>query len=324
MKFSTLAALGVAQAHSLNDQVEQQYIQYLAQHGKSYGTAEEYKFRLAIFADKLEQVKAYNAESTGTDAVLGMNFMADWTDAEYKKVRGYKQGASKAQAKTIFVGNNTAVPASVDWVTAGAVTPVKNQGSCGSCWAFSTTGGMEGRYQLAGHDLTSFSEQQFVDCSSAQGNEGCNGGLMDQAFTYAEATAIDTEAAYPYTGKDGTCTIPAAGVTKVKGFTDVKTNDPVALEAAVAEGPVSIAVDGASIGFQLYMGGIITRLCGTSLDHGVLAVGYGTDNGTDYWLVKNSWGASWGIGGYCKILKDTTKTGPGLCGLQSQPSFPTF
>jgi len=146
---------------------------------------------------------------------------------------------------------------------------------------------------------------------------------MDNAFQYAEKTAIDTEAQYGYTGKDGKCHA-VAGVATVTDYKDVAPKDPNALAAAVAEGPVSIAVDAAALGWQLYHGGIVKRFCGTSLDHGVLLVGYGTEKGTDYWLVKNSWGAGWGEKGYIRILRDMSKSGAGVCGLQSQPSYPMF
>jgi C1A family cysteine protease len=182
---------------------------------------------------------------------------------------------------------------------------------------------MEGRYQIAGNTLTSFSEQQFVDCSKAQGNQGCNGGLMDDAFKYAETTKIETESAYSYTGRDGTCHA-SGGVTTVSSFKDVATNDPEALQAAVAEGPVSVAIDAAGLAMQLYFGGIIKHFCGTSLDHGVLVVGYGSDNGTDYWILKNSWGAGWGEKGFFRILRTQGTKGPGVCGLQQQPSYPLF
>jgi len=182
---------------------------------------------------------------------------------------------------------------------------------------------MEGRYQLSTGNLVSFSEQQLVDCSTSEGNMGCNGGLMDYAFTYAESNMMETEAEYPYKGRDGKCAAKGGSV-EVKNFKDVAPKSPAALAAAVAEGPVSIAIDAGSILFQLYHGGIMKHLCGTSLDHGVLLVGYGTDKGTDYWLVKNSWGASWGEKGYFRILRDMTKDGAGVCGLQLQPSYPIF
>merc|ERR1711998_763295 len=215
------------------------------------------------------------------------------------------------------------LPASVDWRKEGAVTPVKNQGQCGSCWSFSTTGSMEGRWFLKNKTLVSLSEQQCVDCSHNDQNAGCNGGLMDSAFKYAEGTAIETEAQYPYKGRDGTCAAKGGSV-EVKSYQDVTVNDPSALAAAVAEGPVSVAIDAGSIFFQLYFGGIMKHFCGTSLDHGVLVVGYGTENGTDYWLLKNSWGASWGESGYFRMLRDMSKQGPGFCGLQKSASYPIF
>ena len=146
---------------------------------------------------------------------------------------------------------------------------------------------------------------------------------MDDAFKYAEQASIDTEGAYPYTGRDGTCHAKG-GVTTVKSFVDVKTKSADALKAAVAEGPVSVAIDAAGLAFQLYFGGIIKHFCGTSLDHGVLVVGYGSSGSEDYWLLKNSWGGSWGEKGYFRIYRDQSSTDAGVCGLQLQPSYPTF
>ena len=317
MKF-TFALLGAAAAIS---DVEQAYMQYIAKHGKSYATREEYEFRLAQFAKKFAFVQEHNSMNTD-DHTVEVNHMADWTETEYKTILGYRAN-NKTRKATKMVEAVKDLPASVDWVTAGAVTPVKNQGQCGSCWSFSATGAMEGAYQIKNKNLVSFSEQQLVDCSTAQGNQGCNGGLMDDAFTYAEKTAMDTEAQYPYTARDGTCHA-TAGVATITGFTDVTPNSPTALATAAALGPVSIAIDASGIAFQLYHGGIMKKFCGQSLDHGVLLVGYGTDNGTDFWLVKNSWGASWGEKGYFRILREMDKQGGGVCGLQQQPSYPSF
>ena len=317
MKF-TFALLGAAAAIS---DVEQAYMQYIAKHGKSYATREEYEFRLAQFAKKFAFVQEHNSMNTD-DHTVEVNHMADWTETEYKTILGYRAN-NKTRKATKMVEAVKDLPASVDWVTAGAVTPVKNQGQCGSCWSFSATGAMEGAYQIKNKNLVSFSEQQLVDCSTAQGNQGCNGGLMDDAFTYAEKTAMDTEAQYPYTARDGTCHA-TAGVATITGFTDVTPNSPTALATAAALGPVSIAIDASGIAFQLYHGGIMKKFCGQSLDHGVLLVGYGTDNGTDFWLVKNSWGASWGEKGYFRILREMDKQGGGVCGLQQQPSYPQF
>ena len=325
MKFAAAVLLGVASATEM--EIENSYLAYVAEHGKSYGTEEEFKFRLNLYAKRVAFVREHNASIQGAEATVGINHMADWTDAEYKKLLGFKTRAGAAKAGETVDGDVSAAPDSVDWRAKGAVTAPKNQGQCGSCWAFSTTGSMEGRYQIAGNKLTSFSEQQFVDCSGSFGNQGCSGGLMDDAFKYAEGAKIETEAAYGYTGRNGTCH-SAGGVTEVKSFADVTTKSPDALKAAVATGPVSVAIDASGMGFQLYTGGImgswLKSACGVSLDHGVLVVGYGTDKGTDFWLLKNSWGGSWGEKGYFRILREQSKAGPGVCGLQLQPSYPLF
>jgi C1A family cysteine protease len=248
--------------------------------------------------------------------------MADWTEAEYKKLLGFKPTNQTQDLANyhIHVGD---IPASVDWRTQGAVTPVKNQGQCGSCWSFSTTGAMEGRYFLKNKNLVSFSEQQFVDCSTE--NNGCNGGLMTLAFKYAQSAAIDTEAQYPYTGTQGTCNIPAAGVAKVASYQTVDSKSELALRTALASGPVSVAVSAGSLGFQFYSKGILSLLCAGQLDHGVLAVGYGSENGKGYWIVKNSWGPNWGENGYLRIARKENDKTVGTCGIQNgYNSYPIF
>jgi C1A family cysteine protease len=305
----------------VSEEVQAKFNEFVAAHGKNYATEEEYRFRLETFNQNLEHIEIHNSMNAD-DARLGVNFMADWTNAEYKRLLGFKGKTNITEyvPQTVDV---SALPADVNWVTAGAVTPVKNQGQCGSCWAFSTTGAMEGRYQIKNGKLLSLSEQQFVDCATAEGNNGCNGGLMDWAFTYAEKNSIDTEAQYPYTGRDGKCTAQA-GVATVVDYTDVPVKSPSALMAAVATGPVSVAIDAGSISFQLYMGGIVKYLCGSNLDHGVLLVGYGTEGSTDYWLVKNSWGAGWGEKGYVRIHNNKEEGKDGVCGITLSASYPSF
>merc|ERR1712046_14452 len=209
----------------------------------------------------------------------------------------------------------------------GAVSPVKNQGSCGSCWAFSTVGSLEGRSQIAKGNLQQFSEQQFVDCDKGFGDHGCRGGLMDQAFKYLmQSKGACTEDSYGYSGKRGTCEIDTCDVglpaSDVTGYQDVD-QDITALKEALSHGPVSVAVCAMTV-FQFYFGGIVsTNLCGAALDHGVLAVGYGSENGKNYWKVKNSWGASWGEHGYIRLNAD--KGGKGQCGILSgPPSYPVI
>ena len=213
--------------------------------------------------------------------------------------------------------------AAIDWRDKGAVTPVKDQGQCGSCWAFSATGAMEGAYFNKAFELNSLSEQQLVDCATKEGNQGCNGGLMDYAFTYAKAHQMDVEADYPYKAKDGTCSAKGT-IATLSGYQDVTANDPVALSKALESGPVSIAVDASGLAWQFYSGGIVHRFCGTDLDHGVLLVGQGTEGSTDYWIIKNSWGPNWGEQGYIRVQRKMDTTGPGVCGEQQQPSYPQY
>jgi C1A family cysteine protease len=219
--------------------------------------------------------------------------------------------------------NATVTADSLDWSTKGAVTPVKNQAQCGSCWAFSTTGSLEGAFQIAGNPLTSLSEQDLVSCdNSAHGgtDQGCNGGLMDNAFKWIEKNGICTEAAYPYTsggGSSGTCKTSCAKAVTLTGFTDVPNEG--AMLAALAKGPVSVAIEADKSAFQLYKGGVLDNAkCGKKLDHGVLAIGYGTDSGKGYYKVKNSWGASWGESGYIRMVQ-----GKDQCGIADSASYPT-
>jgi len=225
-------------------------------------------------------------------------------------------------------------PDAVDWVSKGAVTPVKDQGQCGSCWSFSTTGALEGAYYIKYHDLVSFSEQQLVDCdtfSNGGRDHGCNGGLMDNAFNWIDKNGgLCTEQDYPYvsgtTMTSGSCsdTCELVDNSKVHSHVDVKPSDS-SMMSALAQQPVSIAIQADQREFQLYKSGVFTEACGTNLDHGVLAVGYGSMNGEDYYRVKNSWSSTWGDKGYIYLGRGSQyNNGKGQCGMLMQASYPVL
>lgn len=216
------------------------------------------------------------------------------------------------------------LPQSVNWTEAGYVTAVKDQGNCGSCWAFSAIGALEATWMNYSKKLVPLSEQQLVDCSGKQGNEGCAGGWMDWAFDYVWDNAIETEESYPYTGLNGYCHDDYdLGVFQIDGYKYVKHNSSEQLMAALAQIPVSASI-AVGQGFQLYTSGILTQdACGDIVNHGILVTGYGHDSALneDYWIVKNSWSADWGEAGYVR-LKKTLETGLGTCFICNQPVWP--
>jgi len=250
---------------------------------------------------------------------MGVNAHSDLTSKEFSDLYlGYLPRQNDyARSQNLHVAPAAQVlAASLDWRTSGAVTPIKDQGQCGSCWAFSTTGSVEGANKIKSGNLVSVSEQQLVDCAGSAGNQGCNGGLMDDAFEYIiKNNGLGSEASYPYTAKDGKCKqVPS--VATVSKYTDVKKSDETGLMSAVNIEPVSVAVDAQS--WQTYRSGVMTGFCGKSLDHGVLLIGYGTDGANDYWLVKNSWGTTWGEKGTIRLVR-----GKNQCGIAEAASYPT-
>lgn len=254
-----------------------------------------------------------------TDYTVAVNEFADLTAAEFKATFNGLKPEDIMHASPV----EEVLPTSpIDWQAKGAVTPVKNQGQCGSCWAFSTTGGVEGMNFIAKGSLVGLSEQQLVDCAGSQGNMGCNGGLMDYGFAYIQKNSgICTESSYPYTARDGSCkssSCTASGST-VSAWTDVRSGSSSALGSQLESGPVSVAIEADQSAFQFYSSGILTGVCGTNLDHGVLLTGFGTDGptGLQYWRVKNSWGSSWGEAGYIRMV-----AGKNECGITLAASQP--
>jgi len=290
-------------------------------HNKKYEANGEDESRFEIFKANVDIIDEHNSKDSSYK--LGVNAFADLTSDEFAGIYtgGYLADMPRRMGLPFPNMSLEDAPEAVDWVNSGAVTDVKNQGRCGSCWAFSTTGALEGAYFVANKKLISLSEEDLVDCDT-KGDKGCQGGLMDHAFGWVKKNGICSEDDYPYTaasGKSGKCHTPKCKpAVTIEGFVDVPHNDEKALQAAVAQQPVSVAIEADKSVFQLYKSGIISsRKCGKSLDHGVLVVGYGTDNGKDYWKVKNSWGASWGEQGYVRMMR-----GKNMCGIAMQPSYP--
>lgn len=283
--------------------------------------------RLQIFADNYDAIEAHNAGESSYK--MGLNKFSHLTLEEFQETvhSGTKPPALRRKGDKVHSAPSdmTAVPESVDWSTTGAVTPVKNQGSCGSCWSFSATGGMEGAYWIKYATSVSFSEQEFVSCDNV--DNGCNGGWMDDAFAFAKKNGgICSESDYPYTsgnGVEGACKTSCTAIANsaVASWTDVTAGSVDALTSAVAQQPVSIAIQANQVAFQSYKSGVLTGKCGQRLDHGVLAVGYGTwTDGTPYWKVKNSWGEDWGMDGYILIERSSAD----LCGVLDAASYPSY
>jgi len=313
-----IAAAFAAAASAVSNNMDFKFMQYLMEHGKSYTTVEEFMLRKELFAITDELIEAHNR--TEASYTLGHNHLSDWTRDEYATLRGKlpDDGLNFAPVFEAEADENADTP--IDWRSKGAVTGVKDQKQCGSCWAFSSTGAMEGIHKIKTGKLLSFSEQELVDCSTA--NHGCNGGWQYKAFQFYEKDYADAESAYAYTARDGTCKYSTTKNTGVKAssYTNVKANDVNSLKAALAKQPVSISVDAEARGWQNYRSGILDSNCGTRLDHAVLMVGWGKSGSQEYWIVKNSWGTSWGEKGYIRLA---IQSGQGVCGCQMEPLYPT-
>jgi C1A family cysteine protease len=294
-------------------EAQNEFLSFVKTYSKSYSMDELFA-SVAIFKDNLEYITAHNAE--GHSYELGVN---EFSDLSHKEFLERMTGCFVAPAVDKVFDDVNAIAKSVrdsndvDWVKKGAVTAIKNQGSCGSCWAFGTTGGVEGAWQIKTGQLISLSEQQLVDCAGPAGNHGCGGGLPSLAYNWIKSNGgICNQTSYAYTARDGTCKKTCQPVAKISGFTGIpKTED--GHQAAVDKQPVSIGVDASSRAFSSYKSGVFTGPCGTSLNHAVLTAGYTSE----YWLIKNSWGTSWGESGFARFAR-----GKNMCGMLNVANYP--
>ncbi|XP_021285850.1 cysteine protease RD19A-like [Herrania umbratica] len=297
---------------------------------KSYGSQEEHDYRFKVFQDNLR--RAARHQKLDPSASHGVTQFSDLTPREFRRtylgLRRLRLPKDATEAPILPTDN---LPEDFDWRENGAVTPVKNQGSCGSCWSFSTTGALEGANFLATGKLVSLSEQQLVDCDHECDPEepgscdsGCNGGLMNSAFEYTlKAGGLMREEDYPYTGTDrGTCKFDESKIAaKVANFSVVSLDEDQIAANLVKNGPLAVAIN--AVFMQTYIKGVsCPYICSKRLDHGVLLVGYGSAGyapvrmkDKPYWIIKNSWGENWGEDGFYKICR-----GRNVCGVDSMVS----
>ena len=291
------------------------YISFIEENNKTYNF-NNYK----TFSENIDFIDEMNAQNLSYE--LGINQFIDKGFNMHKMVK-------RDECHNCFSNKliDTIIPHSVDWREQGVVTNVKNQGECGSCWSFSSTGAIEGINAINFRRLHNASEQQLMDCSTEEGNQGCEGGMMDNAFKYViNNNGLCSEEDYPYQGEQGSCQENQCNnVVNISDYSDIEQNNEHILMRAVSQQPISVAIQANVSSFKFYRSGVYQDpQCGDQLDHGVLIVGYGTDRfqGLDYWIVKNSWGPEWGDNGYIKILRNYDQSESGMCGIASQPSFP--
>ncbi|KAF8043407.1 hypothetical protein BT93_A1670 [Corymbia citriodora subsp. variegata] len=305
--------------------MEDRYESWLARYNRTYKSRAERMLRFQIYQANVLYVDFINGLRLPFE--LTDNGFADKTNAEFKAIYlGFRRRMNRRTDVETNVTDDTDgdTPASFDWRKEGAVTPVKDQGQCGSCWAFSTVAAVEGLNKIKTGKLVSLSEQELMDCDVGKDNQGCSGGEMDTAFSFIQRNGgITSESDYPYRGQEGSCdrTLLRSHVATISGYGNVPANDEGSLQAAVARQPISVAIDAGGLEFQLYSRGIFTGVCGRDLNHGVTAVGYGSEGPRNYWIVKNSWGRDWGEDGYVRMLKNTLDR-RGMCGIAMDASYP--
>lgn len=302
------------------DEMDGLFKEWMKKYNKNYNV-DEHHYRFAIWQESYNTVQEHNAQ--GLSWTLETNQFADLTNEEFVALKtGYNHDPDRVRDNVVYLDESEAPEGTTwDWRKKGAVAPVKDQQTCGSCYTYASAASLEGLHFITKGSLVEFSNQQLLDCTkSSGGNQGCDGGLMVPCYKYVKDKGIEKYSDYTYKNKVGTCAYDAKKVVfKNGGYAEVPKNDFTQLRAAVKKLPVSVAVMAGNDAFKLYKGGIISSNCATSLDHAITAVGYG--NG--FWIVKNSWGASWGEEGYVRIASGSQNNGAGVCGINSDNSYPT-
>lgn len=315
----TFAAALFATAVSANRELNAKFMDHIVSFGKQYKSVEEYEMRRDLFQQTDDFITLHN--QTNANFTLGHNQFSTMTEEEKANTRGLVMPELLTVGHTPVVFDESQNADSVDWRQKNAVNAIQDQGQCGSCWAFSTMASVEGEHAIKTGELLKFSEQQLVDCSTM--NHGCNGGSMTLAYYYLKSHYAITEDAYGYKGRQGTCQYDADTKTSVEttGSFSVTANSSSQLLSALNSNVVSVAIEADKAVFQMYKGGIFdSAQCGTQLDHGVALVGYGTENGQQYYILRNSWGTSWGEQGYMRMA---VQDGAGVCGVQMAAVYPS-
>jgi len=301
--------------------LDQEWEDYKLEFDKRY-TAEEEESKYQTWKKAVAEINLHNAQYDRTFE-QGINQFTDMTDEEFaaEYLSGYEPRPENDEDATTWVPSNEPIPNSVDWRSQGMVTEVKNQGACGSCYSFSATGALEGQWKKKTGSLISMSEQQIVDCSGRWGNHGCHGGRFQSSWNYIKsAGGIVSENSYPYHPSQGRCYKRGSNVATVRGVVQIPHNSEAALTQALAQvGPISVAIDASPSSFRRYRSGVHYSSNCHHPNHAVLAVGYGTENGQDYYLVKNSWGTRYGMGGYVKMARNRNNN----CCIAMDTAYPT-
>jgi len=305
---------------ALGADVQSSFVDFVKTYNKQY-TVEEFFNRFEIFKTNMAIAEEHNAKQTSW--TLGVTQFADLTGEEFSKQYLGKvlQNTVTLPKRTKIIAPQGEVDPSFDWRTKGAIAPVRNQGQCGSCWAMTVVSAIESACYILTHNLTMQSTQALLDCSGAAGNQGCNGGFIDQSFTWIQSNPLPAEACYPYTAQSGSCSkkCPPIKWCKVTGVKDIPKGDEAAMMTAVNQQPLALAIEADQSAFQLYTSGVIdSKTCGNQLDHTILLIGYGTDAGKKYWTLQNTWGSSWGEKGFVRLVRDKNE-----CGVADMVSYPT-